>query len=75
MVSDGCDALLSDQAIVDQIKDADVIIVDAAIFCGSLVRDYLKIKTRIDFLPVTFMDPFYTPRPGALQIKTPGEFV
>jgi hypothetical protein len=38
MVVDGCTNLLEDQAIVDQIKDADVIVVDAAVACGSVVR-------------------------------------
>ena len=31
----------------------------------SIVRDFLKIPIRVDFLPVTFYDPFYTPRLGS----------
>ena len=46
------------QTIVSILKDADVTVVDAAACCGSVVRDFLKTPVRVDFLPVTFMDPF-----------------
>ena len=50
MVYAGCDTMLQDEAIINQIKDADVIVVDAAVMCGSVVRDYLKTPIRVDFL-------------------------
>lgn len=70
MDADGCTLLLSDESILSQIRDADAIVVDAASRCGSVVRDYLKIKTRIDFLPVTFYDPFFMPRLGGPNVAS-----
>jgi len=65
MSTTGCATLLETKEVIDAIKDADVIVVDAAVNCGSIVRDFLKIPIRVDFLPVTFYDPFYTPRLGS----------
>mmetsp|Transcript_20925 Transcript_20925/g.54400 ORF Transcript_20925/g.54400 Transcript_20925/m.54400 type:complete len:514 (-) Transcript_20925:50-1591(-) len=67
MDASGCDSLLSNGAVVEKIRDADVVIVDAASRCGSVVRDYLKIPIRVDFLPVTFADPFFLPRLGSVS--------
>lgn len=50
--------------VLDAVRDVDVIVVDAASRCGSVVRDVLQVKTRVDFLPVTMMDPFFLPRLG-----------
>jgi hypothetical protein len=65
MDADACDNLLQNTEAIGRIADADVIIVDAASRCGSIVRDYLKIPIRVDFLPVTFADPYFLPRLGS----------
>ena len=67
MVYAGCDTMLQDESIISQIKDADVIIVDAAVMCGSVVRDVLKTPIRVDFLPITFYDPLSVRKPRPLQ--------
>jgi UDP:flavonoid glycosyltransferase YjiC (YdhE family) len=68
MIYDGCDNLLRSPHVLEKISDADVMIVDASTMCGSVVRDHLKTPIRVDFLPVTFMDPFYGPRLGSSNL-------
>lgn len=63
-IVESCDNLLND-AVLEQIRDADTILVDSSVCCGSIVRDFLQIKHRVDFMPITFVDPFYMPRYGA----------
>eukprot|EP00038_Savillea_parva_P007479 m.170433 g.170433 ORF g.170433 m.170433 type:complete len:518 (+) comp13240_c0_seq1:81-1634(+) len=63
--ANACDAMLSNTEVMAQLADADVIVVDAASRCGSIARDVLKTKIRVDFFPVTFSDPFFVPRLGS----------
>eukprot|EP00038_Savillea_parva_P004468 m.138087 g.138087 ORF g.138087 m.138087 type:complete len:514 (-) comp11478_c0_seq1:74-1615(-) len=65
MDADKCLVMLSTESVTSKIADADLIIVDAASRCGSVTRDYLGIRHRVDFLPLTFSDPFFLPRLGA----------
>eukprot|EP00041_Stephanoeca_diplocostata_P019471 m.420193 g.420193 ORF g.420193 m.420193 type:complete len:516 (-) comp21314_c0_seq2:1313-2860(-) len=64
MDADGCDAILMNKDILNKLSGIEAIVVDAASRCGSVVRDVLGIKQRVDFMPVTFMDPFFLPRLG-----------
>ena len=62
---DVCNSLLGNKRLMAAIADADVMVVDMAWRCGSVVRDVAKIKIRVDFHPVTFADPFFFPRLGS----------
>lgn len=62
LVMDHCEAWLQDAQLMKFLKSKiEVIVVDHVSFCALAIADYLNVSIRVDFLPVTFMDPYMTP--------------
>jgi hypothetical protein len=55
-----CDSLLADEKIMALLRTMDAFIVDSVSACATTLVGLIRPRVRVDFLPVTLMDPFMT---------------